>query len=246
MKKSTELVITAKGLFSTDMRGKPMTAEGYYKRISEINSVATDLFDVASVGFYKVGQLLNRAKKELKGDFGKLKKELADDGGIHEKQQERYMAIARNKNIELNYSKLPPQWTFWEKLSSLTDAQFNAIQHLISKDAKWKELAIELGKPLPKSTATGYFSNVKDNRSEIFGLEYDYLRGTKKHKEEFNQLEKDVSALAQKYSFIKLKKKNYFVEVKDMLNEEKVKDDTSSENAPKFDKQYQSQKKIDI
>ena len=26
----------------------------------------------------------------------------------------------------------------------------------------------------------------------------------------------------------------------------KVKDDTSSENAPKFDKQYQSQKKIDI
>ena len=87
---------------------------------------------------------------------------------------------------------------------------------------------------------------MKDNRSEIFGLEYDYLRGTKKHKEEFNQLEKDVSALAQKYSFIKLKKKNYFVEVKDMLNEEKVKDDTSSDGLPKFDKQYQSSKKIDI
>ena len=98
------------------------------------------MFDVASVGFYKVGQRLNRAKKELKGDFGKLKKELAEDGGLHEKQQERYMAIARNKNIELNYSKLPPQWTFWEKLSSLTDAQFNAVAHLINKDAKWKEL----------------------------------------------------------------------------------------------------------
>ena len=245
MKKSKQLVITAKGLFSTDMRGKPMTAEGYYQRISEINSVATDLFDVASVGFYKVGQLLNRAKKELKGDFGKLKKELAEDGGLHEKQQERYMAIARNKNIELNYSKMPPQWTFWEKLSTLTDVQFKAIQHLISKEVKWKELAVQLGKPLPKSTS-GYFINVKDHRSEIFGLEYDFLRGTKKHKEDFDQLEKDVKKLARKYPFIKLKKKNYFVEVKDMLNEEKVKDDTTSENTPKFDKQYQSQKKIDI
>ena len=245
MKKSKQLVITAKGLFSTDMRGKPMTAEGYYQRISEINSVATDLFDVASVGFYKVGQLLNRAKKELKGDFGKLKKELAEDGGLHEKQQERYMAIARNKNIELNYSKMPPQWTFWEKLSTLTDVQFKAIQHLISKEVKWKELAVQLGKPLPKSTS-GYFINVKDNRSEIFGLEYDFLRGTKKHKEDFDQLEKDVKKLARKYPFIKLNKKNYFDEVKDMLNEEKVKDDTTSENTPKFDKQYQSQKKIDI
>ena len=246
MKKSTQLVITAKGLFSTDMRGKPMTAKGYYQRISEINSVATDLFDVASVGFYKVGQLLNRAKKELKGDFGKLKKELEEDGGLHQKQQERYMSIARNKNIELNYSKLPPQWTFWEKLSTLTDAQFTEVAHLINKDAKWKELAILLNKPLPKSTSTGYFSNVKDNRSEIFGLEYDFLRGTKKHKEDFDQLEKDVKTLARKYPFIKLKKKNYFVEVKDMLNEEKVKDDTTSENTPKFDKQYQSSKKIDI
>ena len=245
-KKPNELVITAKGLFSTDMRGKPMTAEGYYQRISEINSVATDLFDVASVGFYKVGQLLNRAKKELKGDFGKLKKELAEDGGLHEKQQERYMAIARNKNIELNYSKLPPQWTFWEKLSTLTDAQFNAVAHLINKDAKWKELAVELGKPLPQSTATGYFSNTKDNRTEIFGLEYDFLKGTKKHKDDFDQFEKEVKSLAKKYPFIKLKKKNYFDEAKDMLNEETVKDDTTSENTPKFNKQYQSKKKIDI
>jgi len=42
-----------------------------------------------------------QAKKELKGEFGKLKKQLAEDG-LHIKQQERYMAIARNKNIQLN------------------------------------------------------------------------------------------------------------------------------------------------
>ena len=92
--------LTAKGLYSTDMRGKPMTANSYYKQISIINNQPTELFNLASLGFYKTGQLLNRAKKELKGDFGKLKKDLAEDG-LHIKQQERYMAIARNKNIEI-------------------------------------------------------------------------------------------------------------------------------------------------
>jgi len=237
--------LTAKGLYSTDMRGKPMTANSYYKQISIINNQSTELFNLASLGFYKTGQLLNRAKKELKGDFGKLKKDLAEDG-LHVKQQERYMAIARNKNIELNYSKLPPQWTFWEQLSKLTDEQFKSVEHLIDKDAKWKDLAIELDKPLPKSNATGYFTNAKDNRTEVFGLEYDFLVATKKHKDDFIQFEKEVKALAKKYSFIKLKKKNYFDEAKDMLNEKYVKDDTSGKGLKQFDKSYQSTKKIDI
>ena len=243
MKNTTKL--TAKGLYSTDMRGKPMTANSYYKQISIINNQSTELFNLASLGFYKTGQLLNRAKKELKGDFGKLKKDLAEDG-LHIKQQERYMAIARNKNIEINYAKLPPQWTFWEQLSKLTDEQFKSVEHLIDKDAKWKDLAIELDKPLPKSNATGYFTNAKDNRTEVFGLEYDFLVATKKHKDDFIQFEKEVKALAKKYSFIKLKKKNYFDEAKDMLNEKYVKDDTSDKGLKQFDKSYQSTKKIDI
>ena len=70
--------LTAKGLYSTDMRGKPMTANSYYKQISIINNQSNELFNLASLGFYKTGQLLNKAKKELKGDFGKLKKDLAD------------------------------------------------------------------------------------------------------------------------------------------------------------------------
>ena len=88
MTKSTELIVSATGLFSNDLRGVPMTSESFYSRISEINTVATGLFDLASLGFYRVGQLLNRAKKELKGDFGKLKKQLTEDG-LHEKQQAR-------------------------------------------------------------------------------------------------------------------------------------------------------------
>ena len=222
-----------------------MTAKSYYKQITIINTQSNELFNLASLGFYKTGQLLNRAKKELKGDFGKLKKDLAEDG-LHIKQQERYMAIARNKNIEINYAKLPPQWTFWEQLSKLTDEQFKSVEHLIDKDAKWKDLAIELDKPLPKSNATGYFTNAKDNRTEVFGLEYDFLVATKKHKDDFIQFEKEVKALAKKYSFIKLKKKNYFDEAKDMLNEKYVKDDTSDKGLKQFDKSYQSTKKIDI
>ncbi len=241
-KKSTELVNTAKGLFSTDMRGKPMTSNVYYKQISDIFSIADDFHNIASLGFYKVGQLLVKAKKELKGDFGKLKKALAEDG-LHVRQQERYMSIAKNENIKINYSKLPVQWTFWLELARLPQKDFDSIQHLINKDAKWNEIEQALGKKPRSGTTT---TNVKDNRNEIFGLEYDYLRGTKKHKDDFDQFEKEVKTLAMKYPFIKLKKKNYFVEVKDMLNEEKVKDDTSSENTPKFDKQYQSTKKIEI
>jgi len=88
MTKSAELVVSTKGLFLIVMRGVPVTSESYYSKISKINNVATELFDVASLGFYRVGQLLNRAKKELNGDFGKLKKQLAENG-IHEIQKER-------------------------------------------------------------------------------------------------------------------------------------------------------------
>ena len=115
--------VVPKGLFSTDLRGKPMPTNTFYKQIRANTDRSNMALQVASIGFYKAGKLLNRAKKELKGDFGKLKKKLADDG-FHIKQQERYMAIARNKNIHLNYSKLPPQWKFWEKLSHLDDEQF--------------------------------------------------------------------------------------------------------------------------
>ena len=51
MTKSTELVVSAKGLFSIDMRSVPMTSESYYSKISGINNVATGLFDVTSLGF---------------------------------------------------------------------------------------------------------------------------------------------------------------------------------------------------
>ena len=91
--------LTTKGLYSTDLRGKPMTVETFYDAITVINKKSEQLQNYANLGFYKVGQLLSKANYELaKGDWGKLRKKIAE-GGLHIKQQERYMAIARNKNI---------------------------------------------------------------------------------------------------------------------------------------------------
>jgi hypothetical protein len=76
--------------------------------------------------------LLNKAKLELGiGNFGKLKKQLAKNK-FHEKMQERYMAIARDKRIAKLYGKMPPQWTFWEKCVRLSDDDFHKVKHLIT------------------------------------------------------------------------------------------------------------------
>ena len=237
--------VTAKGLYSVDTRGKPMTTNTFYFQINKNLQVSNNLMNVASIGFYSAGKLLNKAKKELKlSDFGKLKKRLANDG-LHIKQQERYMAIARNPNIQLNYNKLPPQWTFWEKLSHLDSKEFKRIEHLISKEAKWKDVELFFGKH-QRTIGGGRTSiNERDNRTELFGLEYNYNVATKKHKNEFIKFEKEIKKLASKYKFIKLNKKNYFDEAKNMLTDKKVKDDTSKPDV-KFKKSYSSKKKIDI
>ena len=245
MTKKTELSTT--GVYSISMKGKEVSVDGYYNQISIIQSSATDHYNLAHLGFYKVGQLLVNAKKELGGDFGSLKKRLTEEYGLHEKQQERYMRIAKSKNISINYTKMPKEWTFWEQLSKLTAKQFKTIEHLISKDAKWKDLAIELKTTIVNSTTnTNYFSNQKDNRSEVFGMEYNAVVGTKKHKTQFDNFEKEMKAIAKKYPFIKLKKKNYFDEVFDILNNDIVPDDSSKKDVPKYKKQYNSSKKIDI
>ena len=196
-----------------------MTKSTFFNQITKNINIGNNLTNIASIGFYKAGQLLEKAKKELKGEFGKLKKQLAQNG-LHIKQQERYMAIAKNENISLNYSKMPPQWTFWEKVAMLDykdPSAFRRIVHLIHKGAKWKDIEEFEGKgeKLPRGGKSSV--NDRDNRTEIFGFEYDYKIATKKHKDEFLQFEKEVKKLASKFKFIKLKKKNYFDGMKDAL-----------------------------
>ena len=234
--------VTAKGLYSTNTKGKPMTTNTFYFQINKNLQVSNNLMNVASIGFYKAGQLLNKAKIELKADFGKLKKRLAEDG-LHIKQQERYMKIARNKNIQLNYNKLPPQWTFWEKLSTLSDEQFSKVSKLIHKEAKWKDIELYFGKA-QKINASNTSINDRDNRTEIFGLEVNQTL-SKKDKKSLEQLKKDIKKLSTKYKFIKLKPKNYLDEVTKFLSSKTVADDTTKTDV-KFKKQYSTKKKIDL
>lgn len=234
--------VTAKGLYSIDTRGKPMTSSTFYNQINKNIKISSNLMNVASVGFYRAGQLLNKAKMELKGDFGKLKKRLAEDG-LHIKQQERYMKIARNENIRLNYNKLPPEWTFWEKLSSLDNEQFSMVSKLVHKEAKWKDIELFFGKR-EKNNGNKIPVNARDSRTEIFGLEVNKTL-SKKDKSSLEQLKKDIIKLSQKYKFIKLNRKNYLNEVTDFLSSKKVEDDTTIVTS-KFKKSYSSKKKIDI
>jgi len=233
--------------FSIDTRGKPMTRNTFYKKISTNLAIGNDHMNIASMGFYKVGKLLVKAKKELKGDFGKLKKQLAEDG-LHIKQQERYMSIAKNKNISINYSKMPPQWTFWEKVAMLPPEVFNKIVHLIHKGAKWKDIELFLGKHQKLLGGVRSRLNERDNRTEIFGFEYDFKVATKKHKNDFIQFEKEVKKLASKFKFIKLKKKNYFDDAMSILDEDrsKTKNDTSKEEVKTKFRSYNPKKKIDL
>ena len=234
--------LTVKGLYSIDTRGKPMTSSTFYNQINSTIRLSNKLEGLSSVGFYKTGQLLNKAKLELKGDFGKLKKQLAENG-FHIKQQERYMKIARNPNIRLNMTKLPPEWTFWEKLSSLDDEKFSKVSQLIHKEAKWKDIELFFGKG-QKINSMNTSINDRDNRTEIFGFEINQTL-SKKDKVALEQLKKDIKKLSSKYKFISLKTKNYLDEVTKFLSNKKVEDDTTKTDK-KFKKQYSTKKKIDL
>ena len=246
--------LTTKNIFSVDTRGKPMDRSTFYNQISKNLFVATKLRDTANRGFYKVGQLLVKAKKELGTEFGKLKKQLANDG-LHIKQQERYQAIALNPDIKLLYNKLPPEWTFWEKLTRMINLDekngtdnFKIIKHLIDPTVKWKDVELKLGKHQKLGNGGRSSVNERDNRTEIFGFEYDFKIATKKHKDQFIQFEKEVNKLASKYKFIKLKKKNYFDDAMNILDDDrsKTKDDTSKEEVKIKMKSYNPKKKINI
>ena len=237
----------AKGIYSIDTRHKSMNDRMFYNAITNTLATSIELRYKADHGFYKVGALLNKAKLELGiGNFGKLKKQLAKNK-FHVKMQERYMAISRDERIAKLYSKMPPQWTFWEKCVRLSNEEFAKIKHLIHNEVQWKELATVLGKNDKLADGKRSQLNERDNRTEIFGFEFDFNLASKKNKDEFNQFQIEVSKLANRYKFIKLKKKNYFDSALDFLNKKKVQDDTSSKgNSSKVKIKYNSKSKKEL
>jgi len=237
----------AKGIYSIDTRGKAMNDKMFFNAITNTLATSIELRYKADHGFYKVGMLLNKAKLELGiGNFGKLKKQLSKNK-FHVKMQERYMAIARDERIKKLYGKMPPQWTFWEKCVRLDNVEWDKIKHLIHNEAQWKDLAIALGKHDKLADGRRSQLNERNNRTEIFGLEFDFNHASKKSKNEFNQFRIEVNKLASKYKFIKLKQKNYFNSAYDFITKDKVQDDTSSkDNSPKIKIKYNSKSKKEL
>ena len=237
--------LSASGVYSIDTRGKPMTTSTFYNQISKNFRISSNLELLSTVGFYRAGQLLAKAKIELKGDFGKLKKRLAEDG-YHIRQQERHMKIANDKRITLHYNKLPPEWTFWEKLSQLNNEDFTKIESLIHKKAKYKDIELFLGRNQKNNDDPKIPTNARDNKDEIYAFEVNQNL-SKKYKDEFVQLKKDLIVLSKKYKFVSLKSKNKLIDVHEFLNNKRVDDDTTIvDNKNKFKKQYSTKKKIDF
>ena len=58
--------LSANQIFSIDTRGKPMTKSTFYNQITKNLNIGNNLTNIANIGFYKAGQLLLKAKKELK------------------------------------------------------------------------------------------------------------------------------------------------------------------------------------
>ena len=134
------------------------------------------------------------------------------------------------------------------KSSNVTPETFNKIVHLIHKGAKWKDIELFLGKHIKLGNGNRSKVNERDNRTEIFGLEYLFEKATKKDKSDFIKFEKEVKKLASKYKFIKLKKKNYFDDAMSILDEDrsKTKDDTTKPEVKIKMKSYNTKKKINL
>ena len=252
--KTTFNELIKRGSYSIDTRNKQMTADTFLNAIIDVHEISKMHHEYANHGFYRIGQLLVKARSEFKGEWGKLKKQIVQKG-LSEKQQERYMAVASDPMIQKHYAKLPHHFTFWLKIVQLRNKDkkegtnnFKKIEHMISPEAIWQDVEQKLGKHQQLAGGNRSRINERDNRQEIFGLEYDYKVATKKHKYEFNQFEKEVTKLVSKYKFIKLNKKNYLNDAKDILNKDpsKTKDDTSKATKRKFKMPHNPRKTIDI
>ena len=241
----------SRGLYTTDTRKMPQTLNAYKTLVMKNHQIASGLEQIAGVGFYEVGKALLKAKKELHNDFGELKKSLAVDG-LHIKQQERYMMVARNPIIKKHYNKMPPEWTFWMKLSQLHDQsikkgqidKFNTLVPLISNDAKWKDIEDAWGvgqikKRPPKDKRETHYITInpihpsfrKGNKKSLLGFE--------------NELKKFLN----KYKFAKLhktqKKDNsyYFDEIKDFVSDKILEDDTTKTSKKSNRPRYSNKKR---
>ena len=122
-----------------------MSVDDFYSRIKENTEITYEAMLKERMGFWKVGQLLNKAKKELRQGFKQLSKRLINDRIIGQRNQQRFMKISSSKRIAKIIMRLPPTWTLAEWVDSLPEQKFKQIENKISRKVEKKELLQIIG-----------------------------------------------------------------------------------------------------
>ena len=226
--------------FSIAMRNKNMSVDEFYTRIRENADITFELLLKERLGFYKCGQLLNKAKLQLKQGFKQLQKRLINDRVLSLRQQQRFMKLSSSKRISKYIMRLPPFWTFAEWLDSLSEEQFKQIEDKINRKVEKGELLRILN--LPKKDRKKQERNISLTNEIISVL----VNSTKIKKENSEDLKKFVSSLkllVKKYSFLDIFEKDYLKYTYEFLSNKSLPTKVTNK---KFTKSFNSRKIINI
>jgi len=233
-----EHLITKK--FSISMKNKNMSVDDFYSRIKENTEITYEAMLKERMGFWKVGQLLNKAKKELRQGFKQLSKRLINDRIITQRNQQRFMKISSSKRIAKIIMRLPPTWTLAEWVDSLPEQKFKQIENKINRKVEKKELLQIIG-VVKKSKLQGTFNPL---RNEIASVLVDEVKIKKTDAKLLKRFIKEVKTLTTRYSFLKFYEKDYLKQTYEFLSGKKLSDDTK-QTSKKF-KSYSVKRKIDV
>ena len=233
-----EQLITKK--FSIAMKDKNMSVDEFYSRIRENAEITFEAMLKERLGFWKCGQLLNKAKSELRQGFKKLQRRLINDKILSLRQQQRFMKISSSKRISKIIMRLPPYWTFAEWIDSLPDNQYKLIEDKINRKVEKNEL-LQVLPQLKNSKPVGRFNPL---RNEILSILIDENKIDKQDNEKLKRFVTDIKKLTKKYSFLEYFEKDYLKQTYEYLSGQKLRDDTKM--SKKKLKNYNSKTKINL
>ena len=180
------------------MKDKNMSVDDFYSRIRENAEITFEALLKERLGFWKCGQLLNKAKKELRQGFKKLQRRLINDKILSLRQQQRFMKISSSKRIAKIIMKLPPTWTIAEWVDSLPENQYRLIEDKINRKIEKKELL----QFLPNNKVPKPIGSYNPLRNEIASVLVDENRIKKTDEKYLKKFISDLKKLTKKYSFL--------------------------------------------
>ena len=222
------------------MKDKNMSVDDFYSRIRENAEITFEALLKERLGFWKCGQLLNKAKKELRQGFKKLQRRLINDKILSLRQQQRFMKISSSKRIAKIIMKLPPTWTIAEWVDSLPENQYRLIEDKINRKIEKKELL----QFLPNNKVPKPIGSYNPLRNEIASILVDENRIKKTDEKYLKKFILDLKKLTKKYSFLSFNEKDYLKQTLEYLSGKKLRDDTKV-NKKKI-KNYNSKTRIDL